>query len=245
METVHGKTVLVTGGATRLGRAVSIACGQARMNTAVHFHQAAKAADDTVSQIRTAGGIAASFDADLTIADNAEALLDKVSAEFGLPEYLVCCQAGYSETTLCGVGLKELLEEAALTGLSPLFLSRAWFRMGGGGAVVHLLDSRITDNDRNHAAYHLAKRMLHSIVRTLALEFAPRARVNAVAPGMVLPPDGADPKLLQKAAAATLLRRTGSPADIARTVLFLLESDFMTGQIIFVDGGRNLLGSVY
>ncbi len=244
MEALPGKTVLVTGGGARLGRAVSLACADAGLRVAVHFKASETGARATASEIRAGGGRAEVFFADLRMPEGAAHLTAAVSA-WSPPDYVVCCHGGYTENALSSFTVSELADEVALTFASHLFVSRAWYRIGGRGAAVHLVDARTTDYDRKHAAYHLAKRALAASVRASAVELAPRVRVNGVSPGLVLPPEQTDERFLASAANAALLGRIGSPAAVTRAVLFLLTSDFITGQVIYVDGGRNLKGSVY
>jgi len=94
-------------------------------------------------------------------------------------------------------------------------------------------------------AYHLSKRMLFALTRMMALEFAPRIRVNAVAPGLIIPPPGQDESFLQRLASTNPLGRHGDPADVADAVLYLVGAGFVTGQVIYVDGGRHMRGAVY
>ena len=162
-----------------------------------------------------------------------------------MPEYLVCAHAGYGAGTVLGSGWPDWRAELFLTGASPFLVSRAWAARGARGAVTFLLDARMTDNDAGHAAYHSAKRMLLRATRLAARAFAPAVRVNAAAPGLVLPPDDADGELVDKARRAALLDRTGSPDALIDAILFLLRSAFITGEVLFVDGGRNLRGTVY
>jgi NAD(P)-dependent dehydrogenase (short-subunit alcohol dehydrogenase family) len=124
-------------------------------------------------------------------------------------------------------------------------LSRRLAAQKRAGSIVNLLDARMLDYDRQHLSYHLSKRALWDLTRIGAIEFAPLIRVNAVAPGLVLPPTGKDTEYLEKLKHTNLLNRYGSPEDVARAVLFLIESPFITGQVIFVDGGRHMRGRVY
>ncbi|MCH7709078.1 MAG: SDR family oxidoreductase [Myxococcales bacterium] len=107
------------------------------------------------------------------------------------------------------------------------------------------MDTRITDYDKSHVSYHLSKRMLFSMTRMMALEFAPKVRVNAIAPGLILPPEGKDETYLQDLARSNPLLAYGGPGDVVEAVLFLLQGRFVTGQVLYVDGGRHLLGGVY
>ena len=103
----------------------------------------------------------------------------------------------------------------------------------------------MVDYDRAHAAYHLSKRMLFTLTRMMALEFAPQIRVNAVAPGLILPPPGQDASFLERMASTNPLGRHGDASDVADAVLFLTGAGFVTGQVIYVDGGRHMKGAVY
>ena len=246
MESLRGKRVLVTGGGSRLGGMLSLGCARAGLQTAVHCHRSADAAAGIAAQIRNETGISEVFRADLSAPKGIETLLDEVTASIGLPDFLVCAHAGYTEGTVLDTPWLTWREELRLTGASPLLLTRMWAARGAArGAAVFLLDARMTDNDRNHAAYHAAKRMLYSETRLAALALAPEIRINAAAPGLVLPPIGADAAFLEKARAVAPLRRTGTPEALVDAVLFLLRSNFITGQVLFVDGGRHLCGSVY
>ena len=129
--------------------------------------------------------------------------------------------------------------------MAPLELTRCLAAQGRDGAVVNLLDARVGDYDRQHAAYHLSKRLLAALTRRMAIEFAPRLRVNAVAPGLILPPDGEDEGHFDRLASTNPLQRRGCPEAVAEAVLFLLRSDFVTGQVLFVDGGRHLRGNLH
>ena len=245
MESLRGKRVLVTGGGARLGALLSLGCARAGLRTAIHCHRSGKAAAETAAQIRSEGGISEIFQADLSTKEGIGTLLDDVTKTFGLPDFLVCAHAGYAEGTLLDTPWADWQTEIRLTGASPLLLTRAWTARGAQGAAVFLLDARMTDNDRSHAAYHAAKRMLYSEARLAAIALSPKIRINGAAPGLVLPPPGADATLLKRARDAAPLGRTGTPDALVDAVLFLLRSNFITGQVLFVDGGRNLRGSVY
>ena len=124
-------------------------------------------------------------------------------------------------------------------------IARAFGAQGIEGVIVNFLDTRIEDYDRKHAAYHLSKRMLYTLTRMMAIEFAPLVRVNAVAPGLILPPPGKDESYLAQLAHTNPLGRYGDPSHIVEAVLFLVRNDFVTGQVVFVDGGRHLKGKMY
>jgi len=133
---------------------------------------------------------------------------------------------------------------------SAVVLSRALARWSEGirgpGHLVTLLDSRLRDRDPQHFSYAFAKRELAQLTRYLAAELAPSVRVNALAPGLILKADGAPPAPWTRAGLeATPLARTGKPADLVKALRYLVDSPFVTGQILAVDGGRHLKGDLF
>jgi NAD(P)-dependent dehydrogenase (short-subunit alcohol dehydrogenase family) len=200
---------------------------------------------ELVASLRTVGHTAWAFTADLAEAAQAETLFEDVWETAGSIDYLVNSASIFPEAILDQLDLESLLPNLQINALAPFVLSRKLAARAGDGAVINLLDTRITDYDRAHVPYHLSKRMLYSLTRMMAVEYAPRLRVNAVAPGLVLPPVGEDEDYLAALASTNPLERYGSGEDVAEAVTFLLRSDFITGQTIFVDGGRHLRGSMY
>jgi hypothetical protein len=141
---------------------------------------------------------------------------------------------------------QSLLASVQLHAMAPLVLARAFAAQRiPAGDIVNFLDSRMEDYDRRHVSYNLGKRMLWAITRMLALELAPAIKVNAVAPGLILPPEGRDEQYLAGLASTNPLNRVGSVEGVAAAVRLLVESDFITGQVIYVDGGRHIRGCVY
>ena len=138
-----------------------------------------------------------------------------------------------------------------INALAPLLLSRSFVELNKSRqpslrpVIVNFLDSRITDYDRQHAAYHLAKRALFTLTKMMALEFAPGVRVNAVAPGLILPPSGKDRSYLEQLKSSNPLNSIGEVDQIVDAVRFLINNEYVTGQVIFVDGGRHLLSNTY
>ena len=240
-----GRTALVTGGAKRLGRATALALSGAGADVVVHFNRSAADAASLAEAIRQAGRQAWTVQADLSRPDQAEALLARAVEAAGPIQILINSASIFPADTIMTVGAEELLANIQIHAVAPLMLSRAFAAQAVAGDIINFLDARITDYDRRHAAYHLSKRMLGTLTRMLALELAPAIAVNAVAPGAILPAVGQDEDDFAKLASTNPLKRLGTPEEIARAVLFLLESRFITGQVIFVDGGRHMKGPVY
>jgi len=240
------KTLLVTGGAKRIGRGIALAAAALGYDVAVHYRTGKAAATETAEAIRALGQRAVTVAGDLAVPESADAVAKEAIAALGPLTLLVNNASIFRTSTLMAFDLAELDSEIRVNAFSPLVLSRAFAaKAPPGAAVVNLLDSRMNAYDQTHVAYHLSKRMLYDITRMLALELAPDVRVNGVAPGLILPPAGEDADYLERNRKENPLHRHGSVAEIADAVMFLAESPFITGQVIFVDGGRHLLSSVY
>ncbi len=158
---------------------------------------------------------------------------------------LVNSAAIFPESTLSKVSLADLAANVRVNAWGPLCLSRAFARTARTGSIVNILDARIAGTDKNHAAYILSKHMLAALTKMCALEFAPAFRVNAVAPGLILAPSGKSEAYLALLAKRVPLQKHGSADDIASAVMFLSQNGFVTGEILFVDGGRHLLKDVF
>jgi len=245
MWDLEGKTALVTGGARRLGRAVSWALAEHGANVAVHYRTSANEAEALAAAIRQLNVMSWAIAADLGDCAQAAALFSRVVDLAGPVDVLVNNAAIFLESRLCEVSAEDIQSNLNVNALAPLLISREFAAQGREGAIVNFLDTRMVDYDHNHVAYHLGKRTLFALTRMMALEFAPKLRVNAVAPGLILPPEGENESYLEDLASTNPLNRYGAADDVVEAVLFLLRSRFITGQVIFVDGGRHIKGSVY
>ena len=244
-RTLAGRTALVTGGARRLGRAIALALAERGAGVVIHYRSSADEAEATAKAARAAGAEAWTLQADLGDAAEATTVLARGVELAGPIDILVNNASMFPESTLGDFTVEDLAANVQLHAMAPLELARALAGQGIAGNIINMVDSRITDYDRLHVAYHLSKRMLADLTKLMAIEMAPGVRVNAVAPGLILPPEGEDASYLQRLASTNPLDAYGSPEDVTRAVAFLLESPFVTGQVIFVDGGRHMRGRLY
>ncbi len=238
-------TVLVTGAAKRLGRDIALYLAQRGMDVVIHCHRSESAAAELQGHIESLGQRAVVVPEDLSAEGGAQRLMERAIRAFSGLDAVVNSASIYPADTILNVTSDSVMRNMQVNAVSPLLIAREFAVRCGGGAVVNLLDSRMVAFDREHAAYHLSKRVLDSVTRMLALELAPRVRVNAVAPGFVLPPEHAPADYFEKGIADVPLRRQGSPSHVSRAVAFLIDHDFITGQTIFVDGGRHLNSAFY
>ncbi len=238
-----GKVALVTGGAVRLGKALTLALADAGTRVAIHYGRSAESAAATAAEARAARTEAEVFQADLREAGSARHLVENVVARFGRLDILVNSAAIFERGDL--ENTTEALWDAHFdTNLkAPFFLCQAFAaQMANGrqGHIVNIADWRAIRPGPHYLAYTLTKAALVTMTRSLALALAPAIQVNAIAPGAILPPPGKDREYLERLAEGIPLKRAGSPEDVAKALLFLLSSDFVTGELLFVTGGEHL-----
>lgn len=235
-------TALVTGGAKRIGAAIVMEMAQHGYDVVIHHHTSKEQAEATADLVRAMGRKAWTLQADLTDLDQAESLLPKARKLAGPVRFVVNNASAFPRIDLPSMTVHDVDTMMRLHAYAPLLIARA--AAPEADAIINILDTRITSHDPEHFPYHLSKQTLDNLTRTLAKELAP-TRVNGVAPGPILPPtdDSDDPETkLKNAADATVLGRSGTPDEIAQAVRFLLEAEYITGDVLFVDGGRHLKG---
>jgi pteridine reductase len=240
-----GKTALVTGAAKRIGRTIATALAQSGVHVAVHYNQSAPDALALCEELQRFGVSAWPIRGDLMDAEQTARVFREAMAQAGPIDLLVNNASIFERDTLWEATEESIAKNIRIHAVAPLVLSRELAKQQRAAHVVNLLDTRVAVYDREHASYDLSKSMLLTMTRMLALELAPNVAVNAVAPGSILPPAGLGETYLAKLAHANLQNRIGTPEDIAEAVLFLLRSRFITGQVIYVDGGIHMKGRIY
>ena len=238
-------TALVTGAGKRIGRAVALSLAGAGSNVVVHAHHSQYDAEATAEEIRRMGCRSWVLAADLSDPLQAERLLIRSIRKAGALDFLINSASTFEQSLLGEFTLEDLMKEMQVNAFAPLVLARAFVKQKRPGAIVNFLDTRVTTYEKNHVAYELSKRSLLSLTKMMALEFAPLVRVNAVAPGPILPPPGKGPAYMKRVAAANPLNRVGGVGEVTDAVLFLLRNRFVTGQVLYVDGGYHLKGRTY
>lgn len=246
---LKGRCALVTGSAKRLGKAVALELARAGADVIIHYNSSKDEAESVRDSALSLGVKATILSADFSVDGKAEALIEAAFEVAPNLNLLVNSASIFPSNSLGDVTLGDVNSNVLVNAWVPFVLSRSFAGRVRSGSIVNMLDSRITDFDHSHAAYHMSKHMLALLTRLSATEFAPTVAVNAVAPGLVLPPVGRDgagstggAKYMEGMASGLPLKKCGTPEDVAEAVLFLLASRFITGQIIYVDGGRHVRG---
>lgn len=243
MLELEGRRALVTGAGRRVGAEIAAALGELRMHVAVHYQSSKAGALATAERVREAGGRASVLAADLRDRDQARALVDQAIAALGGLDVLVLSAASFERVPLAGIDAATLDATLGLNLTAPslMALRAADALRAARGSIVFITDTSRVAPYRDFLAYETSKAGLHQAMRLLALELAPEVRVNAVAPGSVLPPE-AWPKAERSELTARIpLGRLGTPRDVADAVVHLARSEWITGIELPVDGGRSLI----
>jgi pteridine reductase len=242
---LSGKTVLITGGARRVGAVIARTLHAAGANLVVHYRRSSSEAAQLAGEMNAARAQSAvTIQADLLDISRLPALVDFSLRSFGGLDVLVNNASSFYPTPL-GEITPAAWDDLIGSNLKvPLFLSQAAAPAlrKSGGLIVNIVDIHSLRPLRNYPVYCAAKAGLHMLTRSLAKELGPEVRVNGISPGPVLWPEGqSDDGARDQIVESTLLKRMGTPEDIARTLLFFATSaPFITGQILAVDGGRSV-----
>jgi pteridine reductase len=242
---LNGKTALITGGARRIGAVIARALHGAGANVVLHYRQAAQEAAALAQQLNeTRAGSAALVSGDLLSEANLRLLPQEAVRVFGGLDILVNNASTFYPTPLGEITESDWDDLVGTNLKTPLFLTQAAaaaLRISEG-LVLNIADIHGMRPLRRHAVYSVAKAGLIMLTKSLARELAPRVRVNAIAPGPVMWPEGGlDPVLQAKIIERTALKRAGSAADVARAALFFAcDAPYVTGQTLAVDGGRSV-----
>lgn len=233
---------LVTGAGKRLGRAVALELARAGWGVIVHHRNARKEAEAAAQEARAAGGRAAIVRADLDDPAERSALIGHATEAAGATlTALVNCAAMFEYDTVDTLSQAALERHIALNAFTPTLLAREFAEAlpeSAQGCVVNFLDFKLASPYPDHFSYTLSKYTLAGATELLARALAPRVRVNAVAPGYVLPAPGQSDADYRRLHADTPLAYGPTPEDVAQAVRFLIENRAVTGQTIYVDAGR-------
>ena len=240
---LDGRVAIVTGGAVRLGKALALALAEQGVRLAIHYGSSAGPAEDAVAEIKAMGSDALAIQADLRVPGQTRSIVERAAAHFGQVDILVNSAAIFEPGNWDDTTEDNWDRHFAINLKSPFFLSQAFATQVGPervGHIVNIADWRGFRPGTDHMAYTLTKAAVIAMTKSMALALAPNIQVNAIAPGLILPPPGRDQSYLKQKAEQIPAQRVGSPKEIANTLLYLLHSDFVTGDLLFVTGGEHL-----
>jgi 3-oxoacyl-[acyl-carrier protein] reductase/pteridine reductase len=240
---IQGKVALVTGGAVRVGKAITLMLARAGAQVVINYHSSAGPAEETRAEAQALGVEALAVQCDVADLYAVQAMTQQVADHFGGVDILINGASHFGKVIVPTYDLDEWHKVTRISIDGAFYVSNAFapFMLArGGGVIVNIVDLSAWNPWPAFTAHAVGKAGLLALTHQLALELAPTIRVNAVAPGAVLPPPDFSDSQIAALAARTLLERWGSPEDVAGAVRYLIEADYVTGATLHVDGGEHL-----
>ncbi len=236
------QTALITGASKRIGKAIAEHLAEKGWNIAVHFNSSEKQAESFIRELSSnyPKQKFRAFKANLSNIQEVIQLIPKGLGEFSEIQLLVNNASVFDPAYLKETTIELFDEQMNVNLKAPFFLMRDFEILCKSGGIINFVDTRVTSNKSNFAAYSLSKKGLWELTKMAALEFAPAIRVNAIAPGVTLAPEDKDDNYLQKLAQNIPMKKPGGLEPILKSIDYILENNHLTGQLIFADGGENL-----
>lgn len=237
------RTALITGAAKRIGKSMAVYLASRGWNIAIHYNLSKPDANKLRDELqqRYPNQQFEIFKTDLNWAQDVETLITQVSAIFPKIDLLIN-NASVFEPGKLEMTTVELLENQINVNFkAPLILIRDFAQTFGSGSIINFADTRITTNHSNYAAYTLSKKALWELTKMAATEFGPYIRVNAIAPGLSLPPEEKNDDYLWKLADKIPMKKPGGVDPILKSIDYIIDNEYLTGQILYCDGGENLI----
>ncbi|WP_303925253.1 SDR family NAD(P)-dependent oxidoreductase [Draconibacterium sediminis] len=236
------RTALITGASKRIGRSLTEHLAEKGWNIVVHYNSSAKVANTLVEELekKYPDQEFRAVQANLAETDKVVALIPKLAARNLKVDLLVNNASVFDRGYLKGTSVELFDAQMDVNLKAPFFLIRDFANYFKSGNIINFVDTRITSNASNFAAYSISKKALWELTKMAALEFAPDIRINAIAPGVTLPPEDEDDDYLEKLAQGIPMKKPGGVKPILKSLDYILENDHLTGQLLFADGGENL-----
>lgn len=243
-EVATRPAALITGGSIRIGRAIALALAAQGYDIALHYNSSEEAAKATASEIRQQGVRCELFQLSFGEVGLFEPFVRAVCETFPNLNLLVNSAAAFTQATIMESTPELFDREMAINLKTPIFLTQAFARVCGSGHVINLIDSKVAQNQYQYAIYLLSKKALAEFTKMAAVELGPQIRVNGVGPGIIIldaPKDVADAEAyFQWRLDGVPLKRQGDLKNITDTVLFFINNEYISGQMIAVDGGESI-----
>ncbi|MFQ5559528.1 MAG: SDR family oxidoreductase [Nitrospinota bacterium] len=231
---------LVTGGALRLGRAIATGLARQGFDIALHYNRSTNAADETVAAIKKLGVQCTGFSCDFNKLSCLPDFLKTVKTTHEDLELLINSASLFLPENIENTPDDILVKTMNINLMTPFVLMREFKKRVSKGQIINITDQRILRHGHSYSAYAVSKAALSHLTVLGAVEFGPEVRVNAIAPGLILPDvNKNDVEFFKKRAKSIPLRKNGSTDAILLGVEYLLKNDFVTGETLFIDGGES------
>lgn len=239
---LKGKTALITGGAIRIGKAISTELAKNGVNIAMHYHRSKSEALHLQKELRGKGVKVELFKADISDLESIPVFFEEVNKTFPQIDILVNNAGVFPKGGLLDINKEQLDQVFGINFFAPLFLMRAFAKQipdNGQGKIVNIVDAKVFKSEPARFAYRLTKVALWEATKLAAMELAPRITVNAISPGLMMSLAGYEHLDMQAVAERRVpLKILGSGEIVAQNLIHILKQDFMTGNNIIIDGGE-------
>jgi len=237
------KTALITGAARRVGKSLATHLAGCGWNIAIHYNTSENEAILLRDELKSkySDQQFEIFGAELSGTAEVEQLISVVTGKFESIDLLINNASVFEPASLKDTSTDFLAQQMSVNFIAPFILCRDFARMFQSGLIVNFIDTRIVNNKTNFAAYSLSKKALWELTKMAAVEFGPGIRVNAIAPGLTLPPEDKDENYLWRLAEKIPMKRPGGVEPILNSLDYIIDNEYLTGQILFCDGGENLI----
>ena len=232
-------TALVTGGAVRIGRSIALHLAERGYNIALHYWSSKESAEQTAEELRKFNIQCKIYCVDFTNFGSIPLLMDKVLVDFNSIDLLINSAANFIQKNIEKTSDLELLDTININLMAPFILMREFKNKVNKGLIINILDERILRRVSTFSAYSISKSALAHLTELSAVSWGETIRVNGIAPGLILPPSGSSHDYLIKKAPNIPTKTHGSTSDILRGLDYLLDSPFVNGEILFIDGGES------
>jgi pteridine reductase len=241
---LKGKVALVTGAGRRVGRAIALELAAHGATVAAHYRSSQAEADTVVAEIAVHTGKAQTLRANLEHVAEIEQMVSEILGSFGRIDILVNSASVFAPTPLAEITERDWDANLDTNLKGPFFLSKfagAAMRRQGAGKIINLGDWAGIRPYKDYLPYSVSKSGLIGLTKALAKELAPQVQVNCIALGMVMPPENYTKEEVERLVSRTPTKKIGTPEDVARAVVFFCETDFATGSVLTLEGGRLLV----
>lgn len=233
------QAALITGATDRIGKGIALKLAELGIDIALHFNNSAQKAIQTRDEVISKNVKCEIFKADFNNSQDAAKLISDITRFFNI-SILINNASCFTESRLVENNYSLFEKLFNINFKTPYILTKEFAAKTKNGLIINFLDAKITKNSTGHFDYLLTKKFLEVFTKMSAVELAPGIRVNGIAPGLILPPEGKGQDYLTGLTQNIPLKSAGSIKNINDTVEFILKNEYITGQVIFVDGGDNL-----
>ena len=240
---IRDRVALVTGGAHRVGRSIALALAREGAHVAITYHTSADEAQQTVAEIEVCGVGGLAVRCDQSDPVQVAAVFDAIQAQWGRLNILVNSAAIMQQKPFLDITPQDWDATIGINLTGPFLFCQHAGRMmlaQGGGVIINIADEAGLTPWPRYVHHSISKAGVIMLTRAAALALAPKVRVNAIAPGPVLKPEGWTDERWETLRSSTPLDRLGSPQDVVEAVLYLIRAEFVTGHVLVVDGGRTV-----